>query len=204
MPGAAQRGDGAGFTEEALPHLGSVRRFALALTGDEADADDLVQETFLRAYRGWHTYRRGTDCRRWLFTICRNTFRRLRSRKYVTMESAEEDLDALPAAASHAEAQREGLGDLFDRIEVGPAIEEAVRALPEPHQSIVVLVDVEGLSYEEASEVLDVPIGTVRSRLFRARRRVQDALVKHARDMGLAAEAQTASDSRSAFQESER
>ena len=62
------------FEQIALPHIVSVGRFAVSLTRNEADADDLVQETFLRAYRGWHTFTPGTDCRRWLFTICRNTF----------------------------------------------------------------------------------------------------------------------------------
>lgn len=181
--------DPGGFVEEAIPHLASVRRFAVSLERDEANANDLVQETFLRAFHGWRTFQRGTDCRKWLFTICRNTFLRKRSRKSVSLERAEADLDALPAVLDHAAAVRRGLGDIFDRIEVGPAIERAIRELPEPHQSILVLVDVEGLSYEEASEVLDVPVGTVRSRLFRARRRIQSALFRHAEDMGLAYDA---------------
>ena len=182
----AREEDPGGFVEEAIPHLASVRRFAFSLERDEADADDLVQETYLRAFHGWRTFRRGTDCRKWLFTICRNTFLRRRSRKFMSLERPEEDLDALPTALDHADAVRRGLGDIFDRIDVGPAIERAVRDLPEPHQSILVLIDVEGMSYEEAGEVLDIPVGTVRSRLFRARRRIQSALFRHAEDMGLA------------------
>lgn len=173
------------FENAALPHLESVSRFALSLTRDEVEADDLVQETFLRAFAGWHTFRPGSDCRRWLFTICRNTFVRLRSRKRVPLDSLGGDPDAILAAVSHAEAVRQGFGALFDQIEVRPAIERAVARLPEPHHSILVLVDLEGLSYEEAAEVLDVPVGTVRSRLYRARRRVQEDLIAYARDMGL-------------------
>lgn len=176
-----------GFEETALPYLQSVAAFALSLTRNESDADDLVQETFLRAFKGWHTFMPGTDCRRWLFTICRNTFIRLSTRRRATHEVLEGDADAMEAVLGHAEAVRQGIGDLFDRIDVAPAIRAAVSALPEPHHSIVVLVDLEGLSYEEAAAVLEVPVGTVRSRLFRARRHVQEALVEHARDMGIEA-----------------
>jgi RNA polymerase sigma-70 factor (ECF subfamily) len=174
-----------GFEDIALPLLESVAGFALSLTRSEADADDLVQETFLRAFRGWHTFTVGTDCRRWLFTICRNTFIRLNTRGTTKTKQLEGDPDGLPAALGYLDAVREGQHDLFDRIQVRPAIEAAVAALPEPHHSILVLVDLEGLSYEEAAAVLDVPLGTVRSRLYRARRHVQEALVEHARDMGI-------------------
>ena len=95
------------------------------------------------------------------------------------------DLDALPAVLGHAAATIDGYGDLFDRIDVRPAIERAVVDLPEPHHSILILVELEGMTYEEAAEVLDIPVGTVRSRLYRARRLVQDTLLAHARDMGL-------------------
>ena len=173
------------FETTALPHLESVARFALSLTRNQSEADDLVQETFLRAFKGWHTFTPGTDCRRWLFTICRNTFVRLRSRKTPEVEPLGGDVDALPAAAAHARAARHGMRGLFDRIDVRPAIEQAVKRLPEPHHSILVLVDLEGLSYEEAAEVLEIPVGTVRSRLFRARRRIQEDLVAYAEDMGL-------------------
>jgi RNA polymerase sigma-70 factor (ECF subfamily) len=178
-----------GFEHHALPHLESVAAFALSLTRNEADADDLVQETFLRAFRGWHTFVPGTDCRRWLFTICRNAFIRIRSRKPVYVESDEGDLDAMPAAIMHMQAARDGLTDAVDRIDVRAAIEQAVGALPEPHHSILVLVDIEGYSYEEAAAVLEVPVGTVRSRLYRARRHIQEALLAHARDMGLGSQA---------------
>ena len=183
---AGDHRNGTGFAEHALPHLKSVRRFAMSLERDEANADDLAQETYLRAFRGWHTFHLGTDCRKWLFTICRNTFRRRHSRKSVEVEYPEGDADALPAVLDHAAAVQGGLGDLFDRIDVLPAIQRAIGELPEIHQSVLVLVDVEGLSYEEAGEVLDVPVGTVRSRLFRARRVIQAELIRHAQDMGLA------------------
>lgn len=173
------------FESIAWPHMESVGRFALSLTRNEADADDLVQETFLRALKGWHTFTPGTDCRRWLFTICRNAFIGMKRKKQVYVESDEGDLDAMPAAVAHMRAVSEGIAEALDRLDVGPAIEAAVQALPEPHHSILVLVDLEDLSYEGAAEVLQIPVGTVRSRLYRARRLVQEALLAHARDMGI-------------------
>ena len=180
------------FEATALAHLGSVARFAVSLTRNEADADDLVQETFLRAFRGWHTFTPGTDCRAWLFTICRNTFLRMNSRKSVFVESEDGDVDAMPAAVVHMQAVREGIADAFDRIDVWPAIWAAVNALPEPHHSILVMVDLEAMTYEEAAAVLKVPVGTVRSRLYRARRHVQEALLAYARDLGIGSQGRAA------------
>jgi RNA polymerase sigma-70 factor (ECF subfamily) len=174
-----------GFEEIALPQLESVAAFALSLTRSEADADDLVQETFLRALTGWHTFTPGTDCRRWLFTICRNAFIKLNRRAHAKLEHLEGDVDTAPTTRAYLDAQRDGTIDLLDRIDVGPAIQRAVQALPEPHHSILVLVDIEGLNYEATAAVLDIPLGTVRSRLYRARRHVQEALLAHARDAGI-------------------
>lgn len=167
-----------------MPYLDDVARFAISLTRDETEADDLIQDTYLLALRGWHTFVAGTDCRKWLFTICRNAFLRTRTTKRA-VSTDDGDVDALPAVRSHVMAQEAGLGDLFDRMDVGPAIHDAIDDLPEPHHSILVLVDIEDMSYQEAADVLQIPVGTVRSRLYRARRMVQEALVEHARDMGL-------------------
>ncbi|MEP6494334.1 MAG: sigma-70 family RNA polymerase sigma factor [bacterium] len=175
------------FEMLALPWLAAVARFALSLTRSRADADDLVQETYLGAFRHWHTFIPGSDPRRWLFTICRNTFVRSRRNPSPIVDRGDGDVDAMPSVIAHTLAHRDGLGDLFDEIDVRPAIEMAVDALPEPHRSVLVLVDIEGQTYEEASAVLGVPIGTVRSRLFRARRAIQAALIDHARDAGIGA-----------------
>jgi RNA polymerase sigma-70 factor (ECF subfamily) len=174
------------FESTTLPHLNAVARFALSLTRDRADADDLVQETYLRACRGWRTFRPDSDPRRWLFAICRNAFLRTRRRPHQFVESDDGDLDAMPAVLSHVQAVHEGLGDLFERVDVRPAIERAIDALPEPHHSVLVLVDLEEHSYEETAAILQLPIGTVRSRLFRARRMIQQALIAYAEDAGLA------------------
>lgn len=181
------------FRALALPLLEDIARFARSLTRDPMEADDVVQETFLQAYRGWHTFRPGSDCRGWLFTICRHEFLRTRRKRALTHERLEGDDDATATALEHAAAVRDGLGDLLDRIDVGPAIRRAVDALGEPHHSILVLVDLEQLSYEEAGRMLDIPPGTVRSRLYRARRQVQRTLIEHARDMGLGSPARAPS-----------
>jgi RNA polymerase sigma-70 factor (ECF subfamily) len=179
-----------GFEDVALPLIPDVSRFAFSLTRDPDEADDLVQDTYLRAYRAWHTFTPGTNARSWLFTICKNTFRRRfrreKARPDVEHEAVGDD-DALPIVMSHVEADRLGLGDLFDRLDVQPALEQGLAELPELFREVVALVDLEGFSYHEAAQILDVPVGTVRSRLFRARRRLQEHLIDQAVDMGIAA-----------------
>lgn len=177
--------DAADFESTTLPHLGALARFALSLTRHRADADDLVQETDLRAFRAWHTFRPGSDARRWLFTICRNAFLKAARRRRPVIESDDGDLDAMPAVLNHVQAMRAGLGDLFELFDVRPAIERAIAELPEPHHTILVLVDLEEHSYEEAAAILQIPLGTVRSRLFRARRLIQEALIAYAEDAGV-------------------
>ena len=173
------------FQSEALRWLPEVTRFSLSLTRDESDADDLVQETYLKAYEAWGTYTPGTECRGWLFTICRNSFyrRRLREERHVTCDDPE--LEALAAAAVHASAQQGGYADIFARFDLSDAIQGAIASLPDAFREAVLLVDVNDQSYEAAAGLLGVPVGTVRSRLFRARRLLQEALVDHARDAGL-------------------
>lgn len=173
------------FEAEALRWFPEVTRFALSLTRDEADADDLVQETYLRAYEAWDTFVPGTECRAWLFVICRNAFRRTRMREARQVEADDAELEALAAAALHASALQSGYGTLFANVDLSDAIAKAIESLPDVFREAVNLVDVNDQSYEEASRVLGVPVGTVRSRLFRARRLMQEALIDHARDAGL-------------------
>jgi len=187
-PAAHLRGEAGAvqdFERSAFLHLESLAGFAFSLTRSEAEADDLVQETLLRAFRAWHTFTPGTNCRSWLFTICRNTFVKLRSRGSARLERLQDSEDRMPSAAASARTAHEGLGDLLDRTHVRPAIEAAVKALAEPHRSVLTLVDLEGQSYEEAAAELVIPVGTVRSRLYRARRQVQGVLLAHAQDMGI-------------------
>lgn len=174
------------FREEALRWLPEVTRFALSLARDEADADDLVQDTFLKAYEAWNTYTPGTECRGWLFTICRNTFYHSRRRDERQVACDDPELEALAAAAVHEAAREGGYGDLFMRFDLSDAIDRAIDALPPAFREAVLLVDIHDQSYEQAAKSLGVPVGTVRSRLFRARRLLQEALIRYARDAGLA------------------
>lgn len=173
------------FRAEALPCLADVARFALSLTRDEADADDLVQETYLKAYEGWHTYSPGTECRGWLFTICRHAFYRRRQREDRHVSCDDPELEALAAVGIHAAARGSGLGDLFSDFDLSDAIDRAIGELPEAFREVVLMIDVHDQSYQAAAAMLGVPIGTVRSRLYRARRLLQEALMLHARDAGL-------------------
>ncbi len=172
------------FERDALPWLDDVYRFALSLTREESDADDVVQETFLRAYRSWHTFIPGTDCRRWLFTICRNVFLRSRERQRPMVDLEDGEQDAVAAGSVYAAARERGYDDIYARLDLAPALRDAIDDLAEPFRSAVILVDVEDLTYESAADVMGVPIGTVRSRLFRGRRLLQETLLTVAEDMG--------------------
>jgi RNA polymerase sigma-70 factor, ECF subfamily len=186
------------FAIIALPLMPSVVRVAQALTGDESDADDLVQETFLRAYRHWHTFQRGSDCRSWLGTICRNAFYENRRRESRSMAMEDHELDSLASGRSHNTARAGGVDDLFSRIDLGPAIAGAIERLEPHYRYAVLLIDVDGRTYEEVAKLLDVPIGTVRSRLYRGRRQLQESLIAYAIDAGFGgADQSTPTNSRS-------
>jgi RNA polymerase sigma-70 factor (ECF subfamily) len=157
----------------------------LSLTRDPADAQDVVQETYLRAYRSWHTFDPNSDCRRWLFTICRNAFLRSRQQVRHEVDVTDADAEALAAARQHAAMISDGTDRLLASVDLRPALERALADLDEPFRSAVQLVDVEDQSYESAAEILGVPIGTVRSRLFRGRRQMQQTLTAFAKDAGL-------------------
>jgi RNA polymerase sigma-70 factor (ECF subfamily) len=166
---------------------------ALRMTRNPADAEDLLQETFLRAYRGFPNFNQGTNLRAWLYRILTNTYinsYRARQRRPEQTELDEvEDLflyrrlGGLEAATLGRSAEDE-LMDLFSEAEVKAAIE----ALPDNFRMVVLLADVEGFAYKEIAEVLDIPIGTVMSRLHRGRKALQKSLHEFALARGLAAD----------------
>jgi RNA polymerase sigma-70 factor (ECF subfamily) len=179
------------FAATALPLLPTIARVAKALTGDSTDTEDLVQETYLRAYRHWHTFQPGSDCKSWLATICRHTFAELRRRQSRSVTVDDQELESLAAARVHATARAKGVDDMFARVDLGPAIAKAVRELEPHYRDVVLLVDVDGFSYDEVATTLDIPVGTVRSRLYRARRHLQEALLNYAIDAGYASSSYT-------------
>ena len=182
-----------GFAEEAIPWMGAVHRFALRLArGDEDHAADLVQETYLRAYRAWDSFDRGTNCRSWLFTVCKNVHLHARERAHVRRELNEADMDvnidALHHEAAYEQAGRQGLdASAFDQL-LDERVLAAIDALPDDYRDVVVLSDLGDLNYREVADVLRIPVGTVKSRLFRARRELQTALIDYAADAGLVRE----------------
>jgi RNA polymerase sigma-70 factor, ECF subfamily len=162
------------FEAEMLPHLDAAYRVAWALTGHQQDAEDLVQETILRAFRGYHRYQRGSNARAWLLTIMRhaflNTRRAARSRPVaVSLDDENGPIDAPDSGSPNPEEQV--LSDL-DR----QAVLRALAELPEFLRSALALVDLAGMRYAEAAQVLHCPIGTVMSRLYRGRRELAKRL----------------------------
>lgn len=174
----------ADFSRLALPLLPVIARIARLLARDEADADDLVQETYLRAFRYWHTFDTSTDCRLWLSAICRNVLHDQRRRKKREDAVEDEELETLAAVQAHKAARAVGLEDMYERLDLGPAIVSAIRMLDPVFREAVVLSDVDGMSYQEIASALGVPVGTVRSRLYRGRRQLQQALMAYALDAG--------------------
>lgn len=171
------------FEREALPHLEALFGLALRLTGgDEAQSEDLVQETILQAWQSWDSYEEGTHCRAWLMTILRNKFinvyrRRRRRPPEVEFAEFEERSVFLDVVEDDPE------GAFFDRL-VDERVIEAIQGLPEEFRVPLVLSDLEGFRYQKIAEMMNIPVGTVKSRLFRARRRLQRQLYDYAREMG--------------------
>ncbi len=179
----------ASFQDEALPHLDAVYRFALRLAGSPDRAEDLVQDTFLRAFRAWDQYTPGTRAKSWLFTICRNVFLRQRERGQRHDEIVAENAarsSSRPDPVNPLWSSVDGVdpeGEFFGSI-VDERIFAAIDSLPEEYRTAVVLSDMEGLPYSEIAELMEVPVGTVKSRLFRGRRQLQKVLYDYAVEMG--------------------
>jgi RNA polymerase sigma-70 factor, ECF subfamily len=171
-PGTAHR-----FREHVVPELEVLLRVARRLTGSVADAEDLVQETAIRAYKAIDRFD-GRHPRAWLLTILRNTWKNMNRRARLP---SVDDADVLLNVAAHGPEGRNAPEELVVDIELSTELAAALCALPPAFRHVVLLVDVDGLSYEEAADVLGIPTGTVMSRLHRARRRLR----KHLERAGL-------------------
>ncbi|HEX4561297.1 MAG TPA: sigma-70 family RNA polymerase sigma factor [Gemmatimonadales bacterium] len=166
------------FEKEALVHLDALYRVGLRLTGNAADADDLVQETMLKAYRSWDQYQPGTNAKGWLLTILRNSF--INEYRRRTRHPETVDVDTIEPFAVFQDIQEEDpQGAFFDKI-VDDEVLKAIDGLPDAFRETVVLSDVEGMSYQEIGKILGIPVGTVKSRLFRARQMLQGKLYDYA------------------------
>lgn len=175
----------ADFEQEVLPHLDNLFGAAFYLCGDRDRAGDLVQECCLRAFRFFHQFEKGTNCRAWLMTILHNTFRNqyragLRERGQLDIHEPAADHEASLAAGPPSDPETLVLAEMMDQ-----EVTAALAALPEEFRSVVVLVDLQELSYEESARALECPVGTVRSRLSRGRRLLAEKLAVYARERGL-------------------
>jgi RNA polymerase sigma-70 factor (ECF subfamily) len=173
------------FQKEAVPHMDILFNYALRMTGNRDDANDLLQETFLKAYRFWDKYEKGTNIRAWLFRIMKNSY--INRYRKETKEPDTVDYDKIQNYYSTIRDDSADPNDLQEKI-FGGLLEDdvayALESLPEDFRTVVILCDIEGLTYEEIAEFVDCPIGTVRSRLHRGRKMLRTKLFEYARKRG--------------------
>lgn len=183
--------DPATFADDAMPFMDQLYSTALRMTRNPADAEDLVQETFLRGYRGYERFEAGTNLRAWLFRILTNTY--INSYRKKQRRPDETELDEVEelflyrrvAGRDGTDFGRSAEEELFSHI-TSDDVKRAIEALPEQYRMAVLLADVEGFPYKEIAEILDVPIGTVMSRIHRGRKKLEKELYEFAKEHGFA------------------
>ena len=182
--------DQANFEQDAMQFSRQLYSAAIRMTRNPSDAEDLVQETYLKAYRAYHTFTEGTNLKAWLYRILTNTY--INKYRKDTRRPSQVDLGTVEdlylyrriGSEESAEVSRTTEDRVLDGL-VEPDIKEAVEELPETFRMPVLLADLEGFSYKEIAEILDIPIGTVMSRLHRGRKAMQKRLWEFAKDRGL-------------------
>lgn len=173
------------FEREAVPHMDALYNYALKMTGDSDDASDLIQETYLKAFRFWEKFEKGTNCKAWLFRIMKNTY--INTYRKNTKEPDKVDYEEIenfyenikPSSTDSAHLEK----DIYDNL-LDDELSAAISSLPEDFRTVVILCDIEGYTYDEIADFVDVPVGTVRSRLHRARKMLFTKLHKYASDKG--------------------
>ncbi len=174
------------FDREFMPHINSMYNFGFRLTMDEDEANDLVQDTYLKAFRFINSFETGTNAKAWLFRILKNSFindyrKKTKEPNKVDYQEIEQYYDSEEAAGTEqtTDLRSETVQELL-----GDEIAKALNSLPVDFRTVIILCDVEGFTYEEMAKILDIPIGTVRSRLHRARMLLKDKLKTYAASMG--------------------
>jgi RNA polymerase sigma-70 factor (ECF subfamily) len=173
------------FQQEAVPHMDALYNYALRMTGDPNDADDLLQDTYLKAYRFWDKYEKGTNVRAWLFRIMKNSYINLYRKS--SKEPDTVDYDDIQNFYQTIRDQSTDPNDLQEKL-FGTLLEDdvarALDSLPEDFRTVIILCDIEGFTYEEIAEFVECPVGTVRSRLHRGRKLLRDQLFEYAKKKG--------------------
>ena len=183
------------FNEQALVHLDGLYGTALRLTRNPEEAEDLVQEAVLRAWDKWHQFKQGTNCKAWLYRILTNTFINGYRRRVKEREILEAEQQGRHGARFYSSETTQGWSDpdrAFTRNHLSPVVQHALEALKPEYRVVVVLSDLQGLAYREIAEVLECPLGTVMSRLFRGRQRLRVVLRQHAEEVGVVPPSQVA------------
>ncbi len=173
------------FTEEFFPQIEALNNFAYHLTYNQTDAEDLVQETFLKAYRFIDKYDEGTNAKAWLFRILKNAFINEYRKKSKAPQAV--DIDQANLLKDEDEKAFKGFNDLREEMfqnMMGDEITNAINTLQEDFRTVILLCDVEDFTYEEIATILEIPIGTVRSRLHRARNLLREKLRNYASSKG--------------------
>ncbi len=173
------------FNNEFLPHIRSMYNFGYRLTLDRDDANDLVQDTYLKAYRFIESFQKGTNAKAWLFRILKNSF--INDYRKKSKEPNKVDYQEVETYYNSEDVDRQITPDL--RVEslnnmIGDEISNALNSLDVDFKTVIILCDLEGFKYEEMAKILDIPIGTVRSRLHRARNLLKEKLGEYATTMG--------------------
>ncbi|MDO5722863.1 MAG: sigma-70 family RNA polymerase sigma factor [Flaviflexus sp.] len=180
------------FERDALPYLDQLYGAAMRLTRNPSDAEDLVQETYAKAYAAFHQFTPGTNLKAWMYRILNNTFissYRKKQREPLKSDAAEiEDWQMLRASTHQSTGLRSAEAEAMELLP-DEEIRSAMAALPEDRRLAVYLADVEGFAYKEIAEILDIPLGTVMSRLHRGRSQLRELLGEYAADRGYRAEA---------------
>lgn len=173
------------FNEEMLPHLDAIYNFALRLTADPNDAEDLVQDTIVKAFRFFSSYERGTNAKAWLFRILKNSYiNNYRKKSKQPHQVDYSEVSQYYESVRSEQSETTDLEDLMYREMMDDDVTTALTELPEDFRTVVLLCDVEGFTYEEIANMLDVPIGTIRSRLHRGRNLLRVRLMDYAEKRG--------------------
>ena len=182
---SAKPKDNSIFENELLPHVGALQTFAYHLTYSQDDADDLVQETYMKAWRFIDKYEQGTNAKAWLFKILKNAY--INEYRKKVKQPTKVDFEEIVAYHDTDDDHLSGYSDLREEIflhMMGDEVTTAINSLPIDFRTVILLCDIEGFTYEEIASIIDVPIGTVRSRLFRARNLLKEKLTAYAKKHG--------------------